>query len=116
MEDDAFAWDDDKAARNWRDHGITFEIARDVFRDSFAVEWTDYGHGDPEERVVTVGMVESRLIVVSYTLRGPRIASSRPGWRNPLSDGNTTMKTKHDWVARRRDDRRASPRGGDRRS
>jgi uncharacterized protein len=73
MQDDAFAWDDDKAARNWRDHGVTFEIAREVFQDIFAVEWTDYGHNDPEERFVTVGMVESRLIVVSYTLRGPRI-------------------------------------------
>lgn len=73
MQDEHLEWDDDKAARNWRDHGITFEMARDVFRDAFAIEWTDYGQDDHEERFVTIGMVENRLIVVSYTLRGPRI-------------------------------------------
>ena len=31
MEDDNFVWDDDKAARNWRDHAVTFEMARQVF-------------------------------------------------------------------------------------
>jgi hypothetical protein len=38
MEDGEFAWDDDKAARNWRDHAVTFEMAREVFRDPFAIE------------------------------------------------------------------------------
>jgi uncharacterized DUF497 family protein len=73
MQDELFEWDDDKAARNWRQHGVSFEAAREVFRDAFAVEWTDYGHVDPEQRFVTIGMVESRLLVVSYTLRGSRI-------------------------------------------
>jgi len=41
MEDENFAWDDDKAARNWRDHAVTFEMAREVFRDPFAIEWED---------------------------------------------------------------------------
>lgn len=97
MQDDDFEWDDDKAARNRRDHGITFEIAREVFRDIFAVEWTDYDHDDSEERFVTIGMVESRLIVVVYTLRGPRIRIVSRGWRNLMSDESTTMKTRHDW-------------------
>jgi hypothetical protein len=34
MEDENFAWDDGKAARNWRDHGVTFEMARDAFGGS----------------------------------------------------------------------------------
>lgn len=73
MQDDAFEWDDVKAASNWLDHGVRFETARDVFKDLFAIEWTDDRHGDTEERFVTVGMVEERLLFVSYTLRGKRI-------------------------------------------
>jgi uncharacterized DUF497 family protein len=68
-----FEWDDVKAARNWREHGITFEMAHEVFKDIFAIEWTDSFHDDTEERFVTVGMVESRLLFVSYTLRGKRV-------------------------------------------
>ena len=73
MQDEAFEWDDDKAAKNWLDHGVRFETAREVFKDMFAIEWTDDRHGDGEERFVTVGMVEDRLLFVSYTLRGERI-------------------------------------------
>ena len=72
MQDEEFEWDDVKAARNLRDHGVTFVMARDVFRDAFALDWTDIGR-DSEERFVTLGMAENRLLVVAYTLRGPRI-------------------------------------------
>ena len=41
MEDESFVWDDEKAARDWRDHTVTFEMARDAFRDPFAIEWED---------------------------------------------------------------------------
>ena len=73
MQDEASEWDDTKAAANWRDHGVTFEMAREVFKDIFAVEWDDDGQDDTEERFVTIGMVENRLLFVSYTLRGKRI-------------------------------------------
>ena len=73
MRDDDFEWDDAKAARNWLDHGVRFEAARDVFRDVFAVEWADDGQDDTEARFVTVGMVENRLLFVAYSLRGERI-------------------------------------------
>jgi uncharacterized DUF497 family protein len=74
MQDDKFEWDDDKAASNVRDHdGITFEMARDVFDDIFAIEWVDDSHGDTEERFVILGMVENRLLYVAYTEREPRI-------------------------------------------
>ena len=62
-----------KAALNWRSHGVSFEMARDVFKDIFAIEWTDDRHGDAEERFITVGMVEGRLLFVAYTLRAERI-------------------------------------------
>jgi uncharacterized DUF497 family protein len=73
MQDETFEWDDIKAASNWRDHGVTFEVAREVLKDIFAVEWDDDGQDDTEERFVTIGMVENRLLFVSYTLRGKRI-------------------------------------------
>ncbi len=73
MQDEFFEWDDPKAASNWLDHGVRFETARDVFKDMFAIEWTDDSHDDAEERFVTVGMVENQLLFVSYTLREERI-------------------------------------------
>ena len=73
MQDEAFEWDDGKAALNWRNHGVSFEMARDVFQDIFAIEWIDDRHGDMEQRFVTVGTVEGRLLFVAYTLRGQRI-------------------------------------------
>jgi uncharacterized protein len=73
MRDDQFEWLDAKAARNWRDHDISFEMARDVFKDIFAIEWADHGQDEGEDRFVTVGMTEDRLLFVSYTFRGDRI-------------------------------------------
>jgi uncharacterized protein len=73
MQDEEFEWDDAKAASNRADHGITFEMARETFKDAFAVEWVDNRHDDNEERFGLLGMVEHRLLFVSYTLRGERI-------------------------------------------
>ena len=57
VQDDEFERDDGKASRNIRAHGVAFEAAREVFRDVFAVAWTDDRRDDTEERFVTVGMV-----------------------------------------------------------
>ncbi len=73
MQDDAFEWDDTKAITNWRKHAVSFEMAREVFDDLFSVEGEDYGHNDTEYRMLTMGMVESRLLIVSHTARNGRI-------------------------------------------
>ena len=80
MQDDAYERDDAKAIRNRLAHDVSFEMAREVFKDAFAIEWSDHGQGGGEARFVTVGMVENRLLFVSYTLRGERIRiiSARP--------------------------------------
>lgn len=62
MWDDDFEWDDAKAASNWLDHGISFDMAREAFKDAFAVERVDNRHDDNEERVAMLGMVEDRLL------------------------------------------------------
>lgn len=73
MQGEHFEWRDEKAASNWLDHGVRFETAREVFKDAFAIEWSDRGQDEGEDRFVTVGMVENRLLFVSYTMRGERI-------------------------------------------
>lgn len=73
MKDGDFEWDDAKAASNRLKHGVDFFMAREVFKDIFAIEWTDHGHGAHEDRLVTVGMAENRLLCVVYTIRGGKI-------------------------------------------
>jgi hypothetical protein len=73
MQDGAFEWDDEKAADNWLKHDTTFETAREAFQDPFAVEWVDRGQDVHEERFAMIGMVDNRLLLVAYTLRGERI-------------------------------------------
>jgi uncharacterized DUF497 family protein len=41
MNEPEFEWDAVKTAQNEADHGITFEMARDVFKDPFAIELLD---------------------------------------------------------------------------
>jgi len=73
MEDEHFEWDDEKAARNRRDHAVTFEMAREAFRDPFAIEWQDLTQDPNEERYGLIGTVEGRLLFVAYTLRNETI-------------------------------------------
>jgi uncharacterized DUF497 family protein len=73
MPDGNFEWDDDKAAQNWRDHGVSFEMAREAFMDPFAVEWVDAEQDPSEERYAMIALVESRLLFVAYAMRGERI-------------------------------------------
>jgi len=74
-----FEWDDEKAARNLRDHGVTFEQAATAFNDTFAVEWIDEREDYGEERSVVLGMTGGQLLYVAYTERGTniRIISAR---------------------------------------
>ena len=79
MNDGTFQWDDTKAAKNYAKHGVTFEAARDAFKDAFALEWPDDGHDEGEQRFGLLGMAEGRLLFVAYTMRDDaiRIISAR---------------------------------------
>ena len=72
MQDDAFEWDDAKASSNWTKHGVTFVLAKEAFRDAFAVEIVD-GRQATESRFVLLGVVEGRLPFVAFTMRGDRV-------------------------------------------
>jgi uncharacterized protein len=79
MKADVFEWDDAKAAANVAKRGVSSEIARDVFKDPFALDWLDQREDYGEPRHVTIGMVEGRLLYVAYTMRDDviRIISAR---------------------------------------
>ena len=71
MEDDDFTWHDTKAASNWRDHGVSFEMAREAFKDAFSVDRLDSRHGDTEERFSLTGMAGTRPVVhILHVARG----------------------------------------------
>ena len=79
MKDDEFEWDDAKAIRNLAKHGVSFECARAVFRDPFAVELLDDRATYGEERYILIGMAPDSLLVVVHTPRdgSQRIISAR---------------------------------------
>jgi uncharacterized protein len=73
MNEDDFEWDRNKAARNLAAHGISFEVACEVFEDRHAIERPDDREDYGEDRVNITGTVKGRLLTVTYTLRGFRI-------------------------------------------
>ncbi len=65
-------WDDDKARKNIRDHGIDFFEASEVFEDPFVIQNGD-GQLHNELRFVDLGKSrKNRCLVVVYTWRGER--------------------------------------------
>jgi uncharacterized DUF497 family protein len=80
-----FGWDPHKAAANRRKHGVSFEEARTCFLDGNQIAFFDPDHSAEEPRELLIGHSgQARLLVVSYTLRGPviRIISARKATRS----------------------------------
>ncbi len=60
-----FTWDPAKAERNQRNHGISFEMAREVFADPNHIVTENYHFADErEQRYLAIGMTRSLLLVV----------------------------------------------------
>jgi uncharacterized DUF497 family protein len=74
-----FDWDPDKAAENLEKHKVSFEVAQRVFDNPFHIDAIDDREDYGEERSNILGMVDGRLLVVTYTLRGgaTRLISAR---------------------------------------
>lgn len=89
-----FEWDPIKAARNAKDHGVTFEQAATVFLDAGLLSQIDHEHDEDEERWLSLGLDRSaRLLVVSHTYRDVtarsaaiRIISARKAARHETKD------------------------------
>jgi uncharacterized DUF497 family protein len=82
-------WDEDKAARNERRHGVTFEEAATCFYDPLQVAYSDPDHSEDEDREILIAHSEhDRLLLVVYTLReeAVRIISARQPTRKETQE------------------------------
>jgi uncharacterized DUF497 family protein len=61
-----YLWDAVKEANNARKHGIAFPQAMKVFDDWFSITIADWGHSDGEARLLTIGMCDDLLMVISH--------------------------------------------------
>jgi uncharacterized DUF497 family protein len=82
-----FDWDPAKAASNAKKHKVTFEVAKTVFYDDFAVQFFDEEHSFDEDRFLLLGMSsDARLLLVCHCEREDgdviRIISTRKATEN----------------------------------
>ena len=69
-----FEWDPAKAELNLKEHGVSFDEATTVFRDTLSITIADPDHSDSEDRFIDIGMSHrGQLLVVSYTERKDKI-------------------------------------------
>jgi uncharacterized protein len=76
----SFEWDPNKAASNFRKHGVRFSEAVGVFSDDAALTVQDAESDSTEERFVTLGLgLKGVALVVAYCYRDDlvRIISAR---------------------------------------
>ncbi len=91
-----FDWDVKKDKANQRKHGVSFNEAKSVFFDEFAVQFLDEGHSEEEERFLMLGISnQSRTLLVCHCARDNettiRIISARKATRSEskLYDGGS---------------------------
>jgi len=76
-----FEWDRNKAKRNEKKHGVSFEEAMTVFYDPLSATFDDPDHSVGQERFLTLGYsAKRRLLVVAHAdgEKAIRIISARP--------------------------------------
>lgn len=65
-----FGWDARKDTANIREHGVSFEEARTVFYDEYAIQFFDPDHSDDEDRFILLGLsFKPRVLVVCHCFR-----------------------------------------------
>jgi len=70
MEQLRFEWDPDKDSSNQAKHGVSFDEARTVFYDPYALVIDDPDHSQAEERFIILGHSRTlRLLVVAHCYR-----------------------------------------------
>jgi len=69
-----FEWHDAKAEAHLIAHGVSFELAKTVFKDPFAIERLDDREDYGEERFIIIGMAEGHVLLFArYAEREERI-------------------------------------------
>jgi uncharacterized DUF497 family protein len=79
-----FEWDEGKAERNLRLHGVAFSEAVKVFDDTRAIEEYDAEHSSKDDaRYTRIGLSGTRLSIRGlYRARGENKDNSRPEGRS----------------------------------
>ncbi|MGX9461626.1 BrnT family toxin [Shewanella sp. A14] len=82
-----FDWNAAKAVTNIKKHGVSFEEAKSVFFDDFAVQFFDQENSEAEDRFLMLGMSnETRLLIVCHCERDDgntiRVISARKATKN----------------------------------
>jgi uncharacterized protein len=67
-----FEWDSSKERFNRRKHGVNFRTAAKVFLDPHMIEFDDL-HAGGELRFNAIGVVDNRMLFVTYTMRGEKV-------------------------------------------
>ena len=83
-------WDTNKALANQKKHGVSFEEAKSVFYDDFALQFYDDEQSGEEHRFLMLGFsCESRMLLVGHCERESgntiRIISSRKATKSECS-------------------------------
>lgn len=84
-----FEWRDAKAEANFEAHGVSFDLAKTVFKDPFAVERLDDREDYGEERLIIIGRAAGGVVLfVAYAERGEhiRIISARRATQHEQDD------------------------------
>jgi len=73
-----FEWDRAKEQANRKKHGVEFRTAAKVFLDPYVIEYDDLD-ATGELRFNAIGLVDGRMLFVTYAMRGDvvRIISAR---------------------------------------
>jgi len=63
-----YEWNEDKNKLNQEKHGISFEEAKEVFKDALQISKLDHRFNDFEERWITIGTTSKQKILVVANL------------------------------------------------
>lgn len=65
-----FQWDDQKNELNIKKHGVSFDEAKTVFYDEYAIQYLDPDHSENEDRFLLLGTsFKLKTIVVCHCFR-----------------------------------------------
>jgi hypothetical protein len=82
-----FEWNPTKALTNVKKHGISFEEAKSVFFDDFALQFFDQENSGTEDRFLMLGMsIGTNLLLICHCERDDgntiRLISARKATKN----------------------------------
>ena len=82
-----FEWDNKKDRANTKKHGVSFDEARTVFYDEYAIQFFDPDHSESEDRFLLLGTsFKLKTLVVCHCFRREetiiRIISARKADKN----------------------------------